>query len=83
MMARATPLLEQTPWILMYGKFIMSCTKNPQNVRLLTIKKRISPKKDKLNFHLFYKGGGGRGGCKKSKKVTGNIKKNVKKCQAK
>ena len=57
MMARAIPLLEQTPWIRMYGKFIMSCTKNPQNVRLLTIKKRISPKKDKLNFHLFYKRG--------------------------
>ena len=77
MMARATPLLEQTPWIRMYGKYIMSCTKNPQNVRLLTIKKRISPKKDKLNFHLFYKGGVWErgGGCKKSNKVTGNIKK--------
>ena len=58
MMARATPLLEQTPWIRMYGKFIMSCTKNPQNVRLLTIKKKISPKKDKLNFHLFNQRGG-------------------------
>ena len=62
MMARATPLLAQTPWIPMYSKFIMSCTKNPQNVRLLTIKKKISPKKDKLNFHLLYKWGGVGGG---------------------
>ena len=59
MMACAIPLLKQTPWIRIQGKVIMSYTKNPQNVRLLTIKKRISPKKNKLNFHLFHKGGGG------------------------
>ena len=67
MMARATPLLDQNCWIRMHCKIIMSYTKNPQNVRLLTIKKRISPKKDKFNFHLFDKGGCG-GGCKKIKK---------------